>query len=129
MEGFWWFMFFADLLIPLCMLLFGRMMWKRPAKEVGRGWYGYRTALSMKNQETWEFAQKACGRLWWRAGWVLLVVSAVALLPFWGRGVDTVGMAGLVVCGMQCACMIGTVFIVERALKRHFRFGRRGREE
>lgn len=64
-----------------------------------------------------------------KGGWARLVVSAVALLPFRGRGVDTVGTVGLVVCGIQCACMIGTVFVVERALRRHFRFGGRGKKE
>ncbi len=76
---FWWIMFFAGLLIPAAMVIFGRVMWKHPSKEIGWGSCGYRTAMSQKNQETWDFAQHACGRLWWKGGWMLLVISVGAV--------------------------------------------------
>ncbi len=47
---FWWIMFFAGLLIPVAMVIFGRVMWKHPSKEIGWGSCGYRTAMSQKNQ-------------------------------------------------------------------------------
>ena len=34
---FWWIMFFAGLLIPAAMVIFGRVMWKHPSKEIGWG--------------------------------------------------------------------------------------------
>lgn len=44
---FWWFMFICDLMIPIVMIIAGRMMWKHCPKSIN-GIVGYRTTLSMK---------------------------------------------------------------------------------
>ena len=61
--GFWWFMLICDLIIPIVMLIGGRMMWKHCPKHIN-GIVGYRTARSMKNMDTWKFAHDYCGKLW-----------------------------------------------------------------
>ncbi|MBO5057040.1 MAG: SdpI family protein [Lachnospiraceae bacterium] len=60
---FWWFMFVCDLLIPVFMIICGRMMWKNSPKSIN-GIIGYRTTRSMQNKDTWRFAHDYCGRLW-----------------------------------------------------------------
>ena len=57
---------------------------KHPPRRVN-GLYGYRTARSMKSQELWDFAQRLCGKLWWRLGWGLLLLSAAVMLLLLGR--------------------------------------------
>ena len=47
---FWWYMFVCDLLVPLTMIICGKMMWKHPPAKIN-GMAGYRTARSMKNME------------------------------------------------------------------------------
>lgn len=47
------------------------MLRKRPPKKIN-SFYGYRTAMSMKNRETWEFAHKHCGKLWSAWGCIAL---------------------------------------------------------
>lgn len=89
---FWGFMLVCCLLIPVSMLVIGGLWRTRPPERVN-GVYGYRTARSMKNRETWVFAHAYCGGLWRKMGWVLLVISAVALLPVWGKGPETIGAA------------------------------------
>ena len=79
--GFWWFMFFCDLQVPAVMIFGGRMMWKHPPGKIN-GIIGYRTSRSMKNKETWKFAQEYCGRLWWKIGWLMLAPSAILHIPF-----------------------------------------------
>ena len=76
---FWGFMLVCCLLIPVSMLVIGGLWRTRPPERVNSV-YGYRTARSMKNRETWAFAHAYCGGLWRKMGWVLLVISAVALL-------------------------------------------------
>ena len=49
---FWWFMFICDLIIPVVMVIGGRMMWKHCPKHIN-GMSGYRTTRSMKNMDTW----------------------------------------------------------------------------
>lgn len=115
---FWVFVLVMDLLIPLVMIGFGKEFQKNPPTEINPG-YGYRTAMSMKNKMTWDFAQKHMGEVWHKAG-RLLLVSAVPLLFVLGRDVGTVGNVGLVICGVQLVVMLGSIGVTERALKKNF---------
>ena len=82
----------------------------------------------MKNRETWVFAHAYCGGLWRKMGWVLLVISAVALLPVWGKGPETIGAAGIGITAVQCAAAVLSVVPVEAALKRTFHENGRRRD-
>ena len=117
--GFWWFMFFCDLQVPAVMIFGGRMMWKHPPGKIN-GSIGYRTSLSMKNKETWKFAQEYCGKLWWKAGWVMLIPSVLLHLPFYRSLANTIGALSAILCIVQCIAMIVPIFFTERALKRNF---------
>ena len=119
MIAFWLFMLCADLLVPAVMIGFGRMFLKNPPRNINAS-FGYRTAMSMKNQDTWDFAHQYCGRLWYRCGLVMLPLSVVPLLFVLSRDIGVIGNRGLIVAGVQLAVMLGTVFPVERALKRTF---------
>ena len=68
-------------LIPIIMILFGALWMKFPPKSVN--WiYGYRTSMSMKNQETWEFAHSYHSKVWFCCGIVLLIISPIIMLLF-----------------------------------------------
>lgn len=117
--GFFWVLFACCLLTPVIMLLAGWMMWKHCPREIN-GLLGYRTARSMKNQDTWRFAHAYCGRLWWRGGWVLLLLSALGMLPFMHSSEDTLGTVCIVFCLGQAALLVLSIFPTERALRRTF---------
>ena len=117
--GFWLFVTVMDLLVPAIMLYFGRRFQKKPPEKINQI-YGYRTARSMKNQETWRFAHETCGRLWVRLGAVLLLLSLAAAAMTFGRGVETAGIVSAVVVVVQMVVVIGSIVPVERALKRNF---------
>lgn len=117
--GFWIYMTAMDLLIPITMIAFGIYFSKRAPKEINSA-FGYRTAMSMKNRDTWEFAHKHCGRLWRICGAALVPVAVVPMLFVLGRGEGTVGTVGGIVCAVQLAVLIGSIFPTERALKREF---------
>lgn len=115
---FWMFMLICDLLIPVFMIIIGKVFSKNPPKTVN-GVYGYRTAMSMKNKDTWDFAQRYCGRLWCRIGMVLLL-SILAMLPLLGKDTDAVGMWGGIIALIQVVVLIDAIIPVERALKKNF---------
>ena len=117
--GFWIFCLVMCLLIPAVMIGIGWLFRYRPPKTIN-GLYGYRTARSMQNQQTWRFAHETCGLLWLRIGLVLLPVSIAAMLPSLGRGTDTVGLWCVGVVLVQTALLVSSIFPVERALKRTF---------
>ena len=126
--NFWIFMLIMNLLIPLTMIIFGYIYDKRPPKKPKSkfAYSGYRTLMSMKNEETWEYAQRFFGKLWFRSGIVLGVISIIPLLFFMGKDKDTVGFAGMIICYVQLVVMLLPVIPTELALRRRFdRYGNR----
>ena len=120
--NFWIFMLIMNLLIPLTMIIFGYIYDKRPPKKPKSkfAYSGYRTLMSMKNEETWEYAQRFFGKLWFRSGIVLGVISIIPLLFFMGKDKDTVGFAGMIICYVQLVVMLLPVIPTELALRRRF---------
>lgn len=117
--GFWIFMTICNFLIPILMIVIGRVFVKNPPKTIN-GFYGYRTSMSRKNQATWDFAQLYCGKLWWKIGWIMLPLSVIAMLPAIGKNDDIVGGVGAVVETVECITLFLSLLPVERALKKRF---------
>lgn len=107
--------------VPAILLGFGWRFMKKPPQEIN-GVYGYRTSMSMKNQDTWEFAHQVCGRVWWRTGWLLLALSAALLAWMQTRpgGEKTNWLLGILVVLAEGAALILTIIPVERALGKAF---------
>lgn len=121
--GYWLFMLAVSLVIPLTMMIFGRHFMHNPPKEIN-GSYGYRTSMSMKSRETWDFAHRYFGRLWFILGLMLLPLSAAAMLFLLGESVKAIGNSSLIIMAFQLLFLIIPIFPTERALKKNFdRFG------
>lgn len=117
---FWIFMLVMNLLIPGIMIGCGWLMKSKPPKKIN-GIYGYRTTRSMKSTEAWQFAQIYFGRIWFRWGWGLLLISVLVMLTVVGRDIDTVGIVGSILCTLQCVILIAPIIPTERELKRKFK--------
>lgn len=117
--GFWIFMLCFTVLIPLIMIIFGKVFSKTAPKNINY-LFGYRTNRSMKNQETWNFAHKVIGKIWWIWGIVILIVSVVVLILFVGADNDTIGNASYIIIFAQLIFLFITIFFVERKLKKNF---------
>lgn len=117
--GFWCFLFCCDLLIPFLMIVFGRLLWKHPPAGINMV-YGYRTKRSMKNADTWRFAQEYCGRLWWKIGWIMLGLSAIVHFPFCRASQKTLGRFSSALCFVQCIVLLVSGLPTERALEKNF---------
>ena len=119
MNGFYIYMLLTSLLIPVIMLVFG-WIFHRQAPKMINVWYGYRSARSMKNEDTWVFAHQHIGRTWMLIGAVLLVVSVIPMIAVYGKDDDTVSVVSLVLTVVQLIPMIMSLIPTERALKRTF---------
>lgn len=117
--GFWIYMLIMDLLVPVTMIGFGRYFKTKAPKEINAV-FGYRTSMSMKNRDTWEFAHKYCGKIWYICGWILLIVTIVAMIPFFGQGADVTGIVGAVILGIQMIPLVGSILPTELALRKKF---------
>lgn len=117
--GFWIYMFFMVLTIPAIMIIFGRIFMKKAPEKINWA-FGYRTRRSMMNKDTWAFAHKYIGRLWWICGLVLLPLSVIPMLLLLGKDKDMVGSVGAAITMVQMIPLVGTIFPTERALKKNF---------
>lgn len=117
--GYWLFMLAVILLMPLTMIIFGRHFMHNPPKDIN-GSYGYRTSMSMKSRETWDFSHRYFGKLWFILGLILLPLSAAAMLFLLGKSVGTIGNASIVIMAVQLVFVIFPIFPTEAALKRNF---------
>ena len=119
MLFFWIFMLLMDLLIPLTMIGFGKIFLNKIPKNINAA-FGYRTTMSMKNKDTWEFAHKHCGKIWYVCGWVMLPLSVIPLLFVLNRSIDTIANVGLIISVIQLVPLVGSIFPTEAALKKTF---------
>ena len=117
--GFWVFMLLMNILTPLIMIGFGWMFMRHIPDEINMV-FGYRTKMSTKNRDTWEFAHQYCGKLWFICGLALLPLSVIPMFFVTGQSEDVVGNLGGMICIIQCVLLVGTIFPTERALRKNF---------
>lgn len=117
--GFWIFMFCCTLLIPIIMIIAGNSMRLGKFKTIN-SIVGYRTRRSMKNQQTWDYAHRECGRLWVRWGVLMLVPAAVIMLLLLGKEIPTIGTVGGIFTVLQMLPLLLSIAIVEKKLREKF---------
>ena len=76
--------------------------------------------MSMKNRNTWEYAHKYIGRLWFRLGFLLIPITVIPLLFVIGNSENVVGTVGLIVSFINTVVLIVPIFFTEKALNRAF---------
>lgn len=117
--GFWIFMLITVLLIPLTMIFFGWLLFRKTPKEINYV-YGYRTKRSMMNEETWRFANQYFGKVWYLCGLISVPLSVIAIALVFGKGPGTVGMVGGIITMLQFLPLIGAIVPTESELKKNF---------
>lgn len=117
--GFWIFMLAMELLVPVSMILVGHAYVRHAPKEIN-GASGYRTARSMINRDTWEFANHHFARTWRIVGWILLPLAVAAMLSVFGRDKKAVGDFGLGLIAIQVVVLLASIIPTERALRKTF---------
>ena len=116
---FWFFMLICDMIVPAMMVLCGLMFAKTAPGEIN-DYFGYRTNMSKKNQDTWEYAHKYFGKIWLKWGIIMVPITVIAMLPIIGMNDNTVGIVGGIISFIQIGVIFVTVAITEKELKRIF---------
>lgn len=117
--GIWILMLIMNLIVPITMISFGKLFMERPPKDINPV-YGYRTRMSMKNQDTWDFAHRYNGKVWYLTGLVMLPVTILAmLLLLWGNE-TAMATVGSLICIVQLVILLGTIPVIEKALRKNF---------
>jgi len=115
----WILMFFSNLLIPVILIVFGSLFKSSTPVSIN-ALFGYRTKMSTKNQETWEFANKLWGRLAWKWGLWTLTGTIAAMIAVFPAADDVIANVGMIVMFLQLGVILLTIPVVEKALKKEF---------
>jgi uncharacterized membrane protein len=108
-------MLFIVLLIPLIMLAFGFIWVKYPPGKIN-SFYGYRTLMSMKNMDTWNFAHHYASIWLIFLGLFLLIVSPVLFLLIRKES----QLISLFILIAQMIALYIPIILTERALHKTF---------
>ena len=117
--GFWIFMFIMVLLIPLTMIFFGWLLFRRTPKKINYV-FGYRTKRSMRNEETWKFANQYLGKVWYLCGLLSAPLSVIAMAIVFEKGTETMSTVGFIITMIQTIPLVGAMISTEIALKKNF---------
>jgi len=114
---FWFFLLCMDLLVPITAIIFGLRFRKKPPQNIN-SFFGYRTARSMKDQESWTFAHNLCGNIWYKMGLIMIPLSLITMFFVIKDSIEIVALSGLTLCFLQSIALILTIIPVELQLKR-----------
>ena len=116
---FWWFMAMVNALLPAILIGFGKYFMRRAPRDINP-FFGYRTARSMQNMDTWNFAHQYCGKVWFSGGLTALPLSLLIMLCVRGQSEDAIAAVGLCVTAAQIIFLFVSVALTEAALKKAF---------
>ena len=117
--GNWFMMLGFNLLIPAIMLGAGKLFLKKAPKDIN--WIiGYRTTMSMKNEDTWAFAHKVAGAFWLKWGWITLVITVVTMLLILNKSDEVISVVGCIILFAQMIPVIAVIPHTEKALHNTF---------
>lgn len=102
------------LMVPVITLIVGYLMFRHTPKSIN-GLVGYRTSKSMINQDTWNFANKYCAKLWIKLGISSSIVSILICVLF-----DINEIVSIVIVLIQTFLLLLSIIPVEKALKNTF---------
>ena len=117
--GSWLFMLIINMLVPVTMICLGKRFIKNAPKQINAG-FGYRTSMSMKNRDTWNYAHQCCGKVWYITGWIMMVLSVIAMYSLLEKETDTINFWGCVITFAQLIPVVSSIIPVEIALHRKF---------
>lgn len=94
----------------------GLLFIKKPPRKINR-LYGYRTSMSMKNQDTRNFAHYVCEKIWFKTGCIMFIITLLFIIFLFKINDSTAITAGSTFCIIQSIILISTIYPVEKALK------------
>ncbi len=74
----------------------------------------------MQNMDTWKFAHEHFGKQWWEMGWIILLPSALILMPLYHATQNIIAVVFLAVEAVQMVCLLYPIYKTEKALKNSF---------
>lgn len=97
---------YTILFLPIIMIICGFLMFKCPMKR--NRIIGYRTLITLKNDQIWKYANQLMGKVWLIIGFIFLVIS-ITLLLF--NNIKSQTLLSLIMLSQLVMMIIPIVFI------------------
>lgn len=117
--GLWILSLITTIVIPTAIAVIGIVLEKRIPKR-GNGYAGYRTIMSMKNDDTWEFANHYFGKVCKTVGPVMFILALATMIFAFGKGDNTVKDFTSVIVTIEILALFISIVITEIALSKNF---------
>lgn len=105
--------------VPLLLIASGKIFAKFPSKEPNIA-LGFRTKLSMKNKDTWNYAQELFPKVWIKLGSYLLPISIAVMYVMHSDDKDFTGSVAVAIMLVQALAMLVSIYSVNQKLKKAF---------
>ena len=112
-------LFVCSMLVPLTMIGFGYYFYRHAPKEIN-DIFGYRTSMSMLNEDTWQFAHHYAGYLWLNWGIALLVFTIIFMLWVFQMDEERMSIMSTIFMCIQIIPLIAAIIPTEKALRKTF---------
>ena len=109
-----------DVLIPIILIGNGVILRNHPPQKINT-YYGYHSKRSMRNKETWIFAQRTFGIFSIWLGMFVLIILAILLLAYTNKTTQAMETMSYCYFGTTLLARFLLYFPVEAALKRNFK--------
>lgn len=116
---FWLFFLFFNLIFPALMILMGIYFYRRRNSKITI-YSGYRTVMSMKNNETWKFAHEYSGKLFKNLGISAFVITLFIHLGFINSKKNIIFTEAIIMYIVQMIIIILSLLLIEFQLKKNF---------
>ncbi len=113
------FLFFTGgIALPLVSLIMGIILWRNPPGR--NAFFGFRSKLSMSDDDIWQLAQTYCGRLMTAVFSVMTALAVIVntLVLAFGADGDVKFTACVVLLGVSIAALIFVNIAVDKRLKK-----------
>ena len=112
-------LFICTLLVPVIILIIGLIFSKVQVKDIN-AIMGYRTPMSTKNQDTWDFANRYFPKVWIIMSIGMLVITLLCWLILIKQSIAVVEKAATAITLIQTALLFLSIIPCEIALKKNF---------
>jgi len=104
-------------IMSITMIGLGVLLVEKPPKEINST-IGYRSRMSTKNRDTWEFAHNYSGKVWIRSGVITAIVSVALALTLQNLSSYSQLMTALIY--IQLIILLLVIPLTEIALRKTF---------
>ncbi|MGL4107443.1 SdpI family protein [Clostridium sp. LP20] len=104
-------------IMSLTMIVFGYLFSKHPPSEINSV-IGYRTPMSSKNEDTWNFAHRYAGKVWFRSGIITGILSLFFIFAL--QNFKDYDQLILGICYIQIIILMLVIPLTEIALRKTF---------